>query len=368
MLSQQDSRRERKKAQRRLRLALFAVGLILLAGSLYSLFSFLLTSLANLDMIKAMDWEHIAQGQAWSFQRELITSTDQRGMLIPIVNEGERVSKGLEVARLNYLGGTSLNEESNRRLYSPVAGIVSYEPDGLEIISLKKDYGDLTVAMLEEKISLLAPLPQENQGLTGLLQDKMEQESSAAGQTQDESAAGSGPEQPAAPVKTPPKEVTAGSVIMKITDNLSDCYVYIRLPAQEEAPLAPADLATMRLEDSGEGKGTVLECREIDGGWGVLVKLESGLEALRHGRQHNLTLVLGTEEKAVVSLGAVMSKNGETGVYIIEKNRVRWQPVQVLEERDGLQVIEGIDGGEIKAGDMVAGRPWLVWEGMRLRG
>lgn len=371
--SKQDVRRERKKHQRRFRLAVLFIGLIFLAGSLYSLVGFALTALADLDIIKTMAWEYSASGQAWSFQRELITSTDQRGTLIPIVNEGERVSKGLEVARLNYLGGTSLNEESNRRLYSPVAGIVSYEPDGLEIVSIKKDYEELTVALLEEKINLLAPAAKENQGLAGLLQDKMAQEGAGeetAAPPEEPLNSGSTLGQAAPPVviKTPPKEVAAGAVIMKITDNLSDCYIYIRLPDQEEAPLTAADPVTMRLEGAGEGQGTVLECEKITEGWGVLVKLETGLEALRHGRQHQLTLVLGTEDKAVVSQGTVTIKNGQQGVYVVEKNRVHFQPVQVLEERDGLQVIEGVEDQEIKAGDMVVTRPWFVWEGMRLRG
>ncbi|MEL7624584.1 MAG: hypothetical protein AAGU12_13495 [Clostridiales bacterium] len=372
--SKEDIRRERKKHQRRFRFVILFVSLIFLAGGLYSVLSFLLTSLADLDMVKTMAWEYSASGQAWSFQRELITSTDQRGTLIPIVNEGERVSKGLEVARLNYLGGTSLNEESNRRLYSPVAGIVSYEPDGLEIISMKKDYEELTVALLEEKINQLMPATKENQGLAGLLQDKMAQEGGEGGEaaTSPEEPLNTdslpGQEAPAAVVKTPPKEVAAGTVIMKITDNLSDCYVYIRLPEQEEAPLAEADPVIMRLEGAGEGKGTVFECQEIPGGWGVLVRLESGLEALRHSRQHQLTLVLGSEDKAVVSQGTVITKNGQQGIYVVKKNKVHWQPVQVLEERDGLQVVEGIEDQEIVAGDIVVTRPWIVWEGMRLRG
>ena len=158
---------------------------------------------------------------------------------------------------------------------------------------------------------------------------------------------------------------------MKVTDNLSDCYVYMRFPDQEEPPFLQTDQVKMRLAESGgggEGRGAVLQCEEIPGGWGVLLRLESGLEALRRQRRHQLVIILGTEERFAVPLGAVVMKNGELGIYAEEKNKIRWKPVSVAGERDGLQIIEGLEPGDIRRGDLVVTRPWLVWDGMRLRG
>ncbi|MDR0468708.1 MAG: hypothetical protein LBH09_01890 [Peptococcaceae bacterium] len=359
-------RRNINETQRRIRFILVVVGLVLLAGSLYSLSIYALSYMAGLGMVSEISWEKTLSGPAWVFQRELTIVTDEGGMLIPIVNEGDRVSKGLEIARLNYHGEAKLNEDTNRRLYSPVAGIVSFETDGLEIISIARDYNDLTVSALDVMVGPAARPAREGQGLAGIIQDRMVQENIE----REEEQSGDGARQGgvADTVKTPPKGVPPGSAMVKVVDNLSDCYIYMRLPDQEEAPFAPVDSVAMKLEGVGDGKGTVLQCEAIKSGWGVLIKLDSGLETLRHGRQHQLSLVLGTESRAVVPLGSVVLKDGETGIYMTEKNRVRWKPVVVVDEHDEYQIIEGLEPGDIHPGDVIATRPWLIWDGMRFRG
>ena len=375
-------RRNRKRNQRFLMLALLLVVSVFLAGGIYSFILYSLSSMAGLDMVNVVSWERSVTGPAWSFQREYTIDTDRSCMLIPIVGEGERVSKGLEVARLNFDGEVRLNESGNRRIYSPVAGIVSYLPDGLEMIRESRDYQALTVEMLEGEIRRVENGQRESRGLTTLIQDKLtreKEESDAASVSADSLAdAGALPgiaedtesegDGLSAEEKSQPREVKAGAVVMKVTDNLSDCYVYLRLPQQDEAPFLETDPVKLRLEEGGEGRGVVLQCAEVASGWGVLLRLDSGLEALRLQRQHQLMVVLGAEEQLVVQAGAVVMKNGELGVYIEEKNRIRWKPVNLVGEKDGLQIIEGAAPEAIVQGDLVVTRPWLVWDGMRIRG
>ena len=375
-----DIQRNKNRNQRLVRLILLPVGLVFLAGSLYSLSMYALSSLAGLQMVSAVNWEQTVSGPAWSFQKEYTAYTDQAGMLTPYVQEGDRVSKGLEVANLRFAGdaGASGTEAGSRRLYSPIAGIISFAPDGLEILREAKDYQELTIAALEEKVGAHGPSREEGQGLAAIIQEKVNQESregdgeradAAGGPVQ--AAAGSAGQGAAAHSQTPPREVPAGSMIMKVTDNLSDCLVYMRLPmpgGRGEAPFYPTDPVRIKLVGEGEGKGTVLICEEISGGWGVLFKLDSGLEALRRDRLHQLILILRADERTAVPLGTVVMKDGATGIYISEKNKVRWKPVRVVGEKDGLQVIEGAEPGDISPGDLVVTRPWLIWDGMRLQG
>ena len=362
-----DIRRSKSSNQRIVRLILLLVGLVFLAGSLYSLSIYVLSYLAGLDTVAAVSHEQTVSGFAWSFQREYVTYTDRECILIPIVNEGTRVSKGLEVARLNFLGETRLNEPSNRRLYSPVAGIVSYEPDGLEIINDLRDYQLLTIVELDKLIGPTETAQKATSGLAGLIQEKVLSESRGTGGITAD--AGSETEQkPAASQTSSPREIQSDNVAMKITDNLSDCYVYMRITSQKERPFIPGDRFTVKLESAGEGRGIVLQCEEISVGWGLLFKLENGLETLRHSRRHRLDIMLGVEESCVVPLGAVVMKDGEIGVYVAERNRAKWKPVMIIEDRDGVQVIEGAQPGDIGPGDLIVTRPWLIWEGMRLQG
>ncbi|MCL2122071.1 MAG: hypothetical protein FWH28_07470 [Clostridiales bacterium] len=375
-------RRNRKRNQRFLMLTLLLVVSVFLAGGIYSFILYSLSSMAGLDMVNVVSWEHSVDGPAWSFQREFIIDTDRSCMLLPIVGEGERVSKGLEVARLNFEGEVRLNESGNRRLYSPMAGIVSYLPDGLEMIRESRDYQAMTIELLEERINRIENEQRESRGLTTLIQDKLtrekEESDSASAYAENLADAGVLPgiieEAPSADdglsaeEKTQPREVKAGAVVMKVTDNLSECYVYLRLPQQDEAPFLETDPVKLRLEEGGEGRGVVLECTEVANGWGVLFRLDSGLEALRLQRRHHLMVVLGVEEQLVVQAGAVVMKNGELGVYIEEKNRIRWKPVNLVGEKDGMQIIEGAAPEAIVQGDLVVTRPWLVWDGMRVRG
>ena len=376
-----DIRRDKSKNQRLAKMVLLLAGSFFLASGLYSVSVSVLSSMAGLDMVSAVSWEQSVTGPSWSFQREYTVYTDQACMLIPMVKEGERVSKGLEVARLNFAGEAILNESANRRLYSQAAGIVSFEADGLELVSEARDYAALNIGDLEEAIGFTQTPSGDSQGLSGLIQDKVSQESregrdirdgSDGSDGRDGQAQGAGGPAGAGGIPEPrdayPKMYPAGAQVMKITDNLSDCYLYLRLPDMEEIPFLETDTITMQAENGSTGKGLVLQCGKVTGGWGLLIRLESGLETVRHGRLHELSLVLGTEERTAVPQGSVVMKNGELGVYVVDKNKARWQPVTVVDEQDGRQIIEGMASEDLKPGDVVATRPWLIWDGMRLRG
>lgn len=463
----QVQKRAKRKTQKRNRRMLALVGVILLAGGLYSLYGFLMTYIADIDIVEPVTWENVLDCRAWSFQQESVTVTELPGTVVPMINEGERISKGVEIGRFNYQNSQNLYEEGNRRLYSPIAGILSYEVDGLEFVNMKRDYQILTVDLIESKLAELGYFTEtENGGFTGIIQDKLDQES--GGQAQEQTPAAG---------DTQPKAVEAGKGIFKVTDNLSDCYLYLRTEGKLETGLQPGDTVNLRLEtETGRlsGKAEVIERAPLgvdleawekatakaaeaaakasgdpdhpedgdgqslgggeqpgvpgepdagdtgagsaggganaeagtDGnpsgadpeqsgqngenpnlvggypagghpvgeaaeeeiqvpeptGWGILVKLQSGLEPVRHSREHRLELVISTEEVGAVSSGALVEKNGATGVYLYKKNTVVWTPVEVLRQENGRMIFRGVE-----AGDTVITRPWLVRDGMKLR-
>ena len=131
----QEQKRAKRKTQKRNRHMLVLVGLILLASGIYSMYGFLMTYAADIDIVEAASWDNVLTCRGWSFQQESVVITDLPGTVVPILNEGERISKGVEIGRFNYQNTESLSEPGNRRLYSPIAGILSYNVDGLEFSS-----------------------------------------------------------------------------------------------------------------------------------------------------------------------------------------------------------------------------------------
>ncbi|MEA4892384.1 MAG: hypothetical protein VB085_07455 [Peptococcaceae bacterium] len=359
----QEQKRAKRKTQKRNRHMLVLVGLILLASGIYSMYGFLMTYAADIDIVEAASWDNVLTCRGWSFQQESVVITDLPGTVVPILNEGERISKGVEIGRFNYQNTESLSEPGNRRLYSPMAGILSYNVDGLEFVAMKRDYQVLSVELIEAKLGqqgYFAP-EAESGGITDILQEKLDQESGSQENEenlQTQGAAG-------------PKAVPAGQGIFKVTDNLSDCYLYLRTESQLEIPFQPEDTVNLRMETEAAGiltgKAEVIECSslgqgESPAGWGILVKLSSGLEPLRHTRQHILDLVISTEEVGAVSSGALVEKEGVKGLYLYKKNTVTWTPVEVLSQTEGRLLVRGVEPG-----DAVITRPWLVRDGMKLR-
>ncbi|MCL1849443.1 MAG: hypothetical protein FWF83_07220, partial [Clostridiales bacterium] len=65
-----DIRRSRSRSQRLTRLTLILVGLVLLAGSLYSLCMYALSNMAGLGAGQFVSWGQTGSRPAWAFPRE----------------------------------------------------------------------------------------------------------------------------------------------------------------------------------------------------------------------------------------------------------------------------------------------------------
>ena len=62
----QVQKRAKRKTQKRNRRMLALVGVILLAGGLYSLYGFLMTYIADIDIVEPVTWENVLDCRAWS--------------------------------------------------------------------------------------------------------------------------------------------------------------------------------------------------------------------------------------------------------------------------------------------------------------
>jgi len=324
--------REKKKRQRNLRLVFFLICLLMFVAGLNSGFAYIMGMIADVVKVEAVGWEMAVPGQLWLFQEEAVVSSEQRGVLEPIVQAGQRVSKGATVARLRFFDGTALASEANVSFTSPIAGIVSYEVDGLEMVDSKEQFDQLSIDRIERAMEII----------------KINEESNPAGK-EEVKAAGAG-------------QVAAGDIVFKITDNLSDCYLYFKTEEPAEDWFEADKNILLQAEDGSKGYAVMKEYKKLDVGSSLLLKLSSGLEKQRLNRQVPVKIIIEKENKAAVPLSAVVTKEEGKGVFIFKNGYVHWNPVTIIEERADQVIVEGIEPDE-----WVVLRPYFVRDGMRLK-
>jgi hypothetical protein len=321
-------KRAQKKLQRKNRLVFFAICIIMLLAGLNSGFLYLMGAIADVVKVDTVAWEEAVNGQMWLFQKEVVVATEQQGLLQPVIAQGARASKGSLVAKINYLSGTTLATEGSVNMYSPMAGIVSYKVDGLELVDTEEGFVKLSVQHIEKAIKAYEAM----------------QEAIAGGKTD---AA---------------KSIAAGSVVFKVTDNLESCYIYCRVDQDIKDWFIDNDTITVSAADGSEGVAVMKEYTPLDEGFGILLKLSSGLEQQRLIRQDTIKLIIKKQNKVAIQPAAIKTIDKNKGVFVYDKGYVQWRPVTIIEEQDKLLIVEGL-----KQDEWIILRPWFVRDGMRIK-
>lgn len=299
---------ERKRKQRHFRQIVFWACFLVILAALNAGFSHLMGAIADVEQVQMRTWEQTIEGQAWVFQKEIVV--EGQGTVKPLLGEGQRVSKGGLVALLTEAAGEIPSEKP---LYSPMAGLVSYQVDGLELAPSQEALSTLEVAQIESILN------REN----------------------------------------PP---TLEGKLFKVMDNLGQGYVYFKT-SLEMSPLPERETAvTLRIPQLGEGRAFLQESKSLEGGTGLLLRLPSGMDSIRKQRQADMTLVMEQQQKIAVPSTAVSTKEDQTGVFLYRNGYVHWTEVQPLHEDEGMTLVEGV-----KENDWVVVRPWFVKDGMALK-
>jgi len=360
----QPTRRKKKKSKLGLRILVILVGIFIIGLSLYSLYGLLINYFVDISIVEPISWERTIDFESYSFQQEVVADSEFAGTLIPLVEEGQRVSKGIEIARLDYTYTVVSNEAVStdttvmvpettevsdyKRFFSPMAGIISFNVDGLEIITTKKDYDSLSIDLLESKLKELGYIDDspEKSGLSSLF-NKDKDDSSNSRDTEAHT-----------------KTVSVGEGLFKLTDNLSNCYLYLRAVTDIEIPVEIDDTINLRMQRDDSyisGKAKVIEVKKTENGYGFLVNLTSGLETLRHSRANQLQLVIDTQDVMTTDPKAYVEKEGEPGVYVYSQKTVIWTPIELLEKTEDRIVFTGVEEGTT-----VITRPVIVRDGQKL--
>lgn len=270
-------------------------------------------ALVQTEEVQSTVLEHVETGYGLLRGSESLVIAQADGTIEPVVQEGERVRKGNAVFKV----GEAYS-------YTNFAGRVSYQLDGLESTS---DLNSICSTNLESRYA-----EQQN------------------GQ------------------KKNSVDAVSGEGCAKVINIFDDVYLYVTVArGSYTATLEPEQKLAVRLADSGEElTATVTEVLDTaDGSRYLKLKLGSVKETVFQQRIYKIELPYQQISAVTVPPEALVEKDGQTGIYYLQKGFVFWEAVTVGQtwEETGRVVIES----GLKDGDMIVTTPQLVREGENIK-
>ena len=271
------------------------------------------SAMVQTEEVKSTVLEQVETGYGLLRGSESLVIAQADGTVEPVVQEGERVRKGNAV----FKAGEAYS-------YTNFAGRVSYQLDGLESTS---DLNTICSTNLESSYA-----EQQN------------------GQKKTIAAA------------------AAGEGRAKVINTFDDVYLYVTVARSTyTAGLEANQKIPVRLADINEQmQATVTEVLDTADGFRYLkLKLGSVKETVFQQRIYKIEFPYDQQKAVAVSPDVLVEKDGQTGVYYLQKGFVFWEAVTVGQtwEKNGKVIIES----GLEDGDMIVTTPHLVREGENIK-
>lgn len=272
------------------------------------------SNLVQTEEVKTTLLEQVDSGYGLLSGPETALMAPTDGDLVPTMPEGTRVRKGNAVFSVN-----------GSIVYASEAGYVSYQIDGLEGIT---DLNAVCSTDLEARYE------------------------AQQGQTETTKSA----------------EVVSGAVCAKLVNTFDDIYLYVTAARTEYVASLEVDQSIpVRLVDLDyEVQAKVSEVLDAaDGTRYLKLKVSDVKETVFQQRIYKVELPYDRLSAITVPVGALVEKDGQQGVYYLQKGFVFWNAVTVgqTREEEGLVIIE--EG--LESGDMIVTTPHLVREGENIK-
>lgn len=283
----------------RLRPGRFILALVMLAGILMAAVWGGMSTLgfakdavvARMLDVKQLTWQESVrsvQAEGIIIRGEETIKAPLSGELQLLVKDGERLRVGAPIARID-----GVSEET---IVSPRAGIFCTHLDGLE--------------------NLLDP------GMTDVLDmEAVEKITNRTGVDGSE-------------------EVAGGTLIGKVVDNLNPIIIYLRADQPEDVPAAPFQKGSViKLSQSQqEIRGKIISLWNENNSYTMFVQVDDNNypENFVHQRHQKIDLALERLEGWLVPEGAIAFKDGDPGLYLVEKQTVTFAPVTVEGRLNGM--------------------------------
>ena len=271
------------------------------------------SAMVQTEEVKSTVLEQVETGYGLLRGSESLVIAQADGTVEPVVQEGERVRKGNAVFKV----GEAYS-------YTNFAGRVSYQLDGLESTS---DLNTICSTNLESSYA------EQQNGQKKTIAD-----------------------------------AAAGEGRAKVINTFDDVYLYVTVARSTyTAGLEANQKIPVRLADINEQmQATVTEVLDTADGFRYLkLKLGSVKETVFQQRIYKIEFPYDQQKAVAVSPDVVVEKDGQTGVYYLQKGFVFWEAVTVGQtwEKNGKVIIES----GLEDGDMIETTPHLVREGENIK-
>jgi putative membrane fusion protein len=292
---------------------LTAVGLLVLQAT----YSFAREVLASV-FVKTVISENTTLEQVISVngvivRNEQVVAAPITGTVQWFAAEGERVGVGTKIATITADNGTT------QSVFAPVAGVIIRELDGLEGVLQAKSLRTLDLTQATKKAQK-SHVVFENEG------------------------------------------VRQGTMLFKVVDNYT-WYLVTELAADEYLALSESGRSPLRINFSSP--------EEMKSSWSLLaeeadrvrIAFELKKEVAESFSQRFVTadIIVKRTTGLVLPAKALVLNGEETGVYVLDKSKVRYRQVDVIEATEDQVVVEGVPTGY-----SVITNPFLLREGQRL--
>lgn len=271
------------------------------------------SAMVQTEEVKSTVLEQVETGYGLLHGSESLVIAQADGTVEPVVQEGERVRKGNAVFKV----GEAYS-------YTNFAGRVSYQLDGLESTS---DLNTICSTNLESSYA------EQQNGQKKTIAD-----------------------------------AAAGEGRAKVINTFDDVYLYVTVARSTyTAGLEANQKIPVRLADINEQmQATVTEVLDTADGFRYLkLKLGSVKETVFQQRIYKIEFPYDQQKAVAVSPDVLVEKDGQTGVYYLQKGFVFWEAVTVGQtwEKNGKVIIES----GLEDGDMIVTTPHLVREGENIK-
>jgi len=307
--------------------------LLLLVGAVFIYFILkIVFSILPVEVLQAKtsELEDTFAGEFIVLRQETVIPAPYRGYFVKVKNEGERVAKDTIIGYLETFEGTSLEKTGSLPIKATVAGLVSYQTDGLESFCNPEIWLQLDLEKL--------------QSLPDFAINSEKGKSS-----EDRKIQGNG-------------FVESGEGICKIVDNLDYSYFYLFGSGAYPERIKKGGNLKIRLDNNQDLilKGYVVDVFRKTGEYGILIKISNAGD-YNFNRKEKGQIITTSYKGIVLPEKVITEKNGKFGVYLFKKGKATWKEVEKIAQLQGKVVLSGLSES-----DWVIADPQLVSEGKRV--